>query len=149
MIKKKWVFSPESTIWRSLQKSYPECSLFNWAPIFSACLKKPLVCVWFFRDSQQFRLHSSPVVTAVYPERCQSRRLTTFLRQSPRGAGGHKSLVRTHCRLLSMLTSQTPRGSCTAACGSFSNPSSLSSQVSKCTTFPALRIMTREYSEGM
>lgn len=122
---------------------------FNWASVFSACLKKPLVCGLICGDSHWFRLRSSPVDTAVYPERCQSRRLTTFLRQSPQGTGRHKSLVRTRCCLLSMLTSQTPRGSFTAARGSFSNPSSLSSQVSRCAKFPPWELWQRKYSEGM
>lgn len=74
--------------------NYPSL-LFNW---FSACLMKPLVC-FSYRESERFRLPSSPVVRAVYPERCQSRHLTTFLRRSPEGTGRHKSLVRTCCCL--------------------------------------------------
>lgn len=37
----------------------------NWlsASVYSACLKKPLVCCFFYGDSLQFRLHSPPVVS--------------------------------------------------------------------------------------
>ncbi|CAB1446713.1 unnamed protein product [Pleuronectes platessa] len=41
--------------------------------------------------------------------------LSPFLIQSPPGTARHKSLIRTCFRLLSMLTSHTPRGSGTAA----------------------------------
>lgn len=78
------------------------------------------------------------------PERCQSktsRHLSEV--QSPEGTDRQESLVRTRCCLLSMLTSLAPCGSCSAASGSFSNPSSLSSQVSRCVSFSTLRIMTR------
>lgn len=93
------------------------------------------MCDLFYRESQQFRFNSPLVVTALYSERCQPRHLNTFLKQSPQGTGRHKSLIRTCCCLLSMLTSHTPHGSCMAASGSFRNPSSLSSQVSRCTSF--------------
>lgn len=43
------------------------------------------MCFLFYRESLQFRLHSPPVVTAVYPERCQSRRLNTFPETEPTG----------------------------------------------------------------
>lgn len=50
---------------------------------------------------------------------------------------GDKSLVRTGCCLLSMLTSDAPRGSRSAAPGSSTNPSSLPFQVSRRAQFPS------------
>lgn len=91
---------------------------FNRASISSACLKKPLVCAFALRGHtavQASRSSGGVFFSAVYPERCQSRRLTTFFlreKESPRGTARHESLVRTSRRLLSMLTSRTPRGSC-------------------------------------
>lgn len=62
------------------------------------------------------------------------------IRKSPRrlqGRGRDKSLVRTGCCLLSMLTSDAPHGSRSAAPGSSSNPSSLPFQVSRRAQFPS------------
>lgn len=133
------------SLWNQTQRAG-----FGWASVSRAFLNKPLVRK---PDLRGLLLVQAAQFSRgyVYPERCQSRRLSHLSEAGTHGAGAgsHKSLVRTRRRLLSMLTSQTPCGSVTAACGSISNPSSLSSRVRRWTTFPPWELWQRKYSEGM
>lgn len=74
---------PQSTVQeesRTSKKNPSQGAPFNRASISSACLKKPLVCAFALRGhtAVQASRSSSGGFSAVYPERCQSRRLTTF-----------------------------------------------------------------------